>query len=332
MLKSIIVQRDAVEALANDRIMRNYPDFRRPMLFQHWSEALDVLSNLINVLQPSLDVTLAVSSANADLSSYVPLVKGMLRQLEALETDGDRVRGVGSILRDLHDGMKKRMKWILDPESCPDIVADPNIVYRTFHASTFMNPRYKAKFAPRRDGAKEAIKTQLLEIAGDLITVPSPMDSNDNHNEHEDDEPNVPMREHPGAAPAQAPPPPLSLSSAIARAMVSSSSDDSDDQMAAVPRRPAYVVAFENELDLYLSQPRIQPTDDPLEYWSHHRGTFPHLAPVAAAMLASPPSSVTSERMFSVAGDVLTKKRCALKPKNLEMLTMIKVNKLYLAD
>ena len=42
--------------------------------------------------------------------------------------------------------------------------------------------------------------------------------------------------------------------------------------------------------------------------------------------LAPPPTSVSSERLFSVAGDIISKHRTRLKPDNAEKLIFMKYN------
>ena len=46
-----------------------------------------------------------------------------------------------------------------------------------------------------------------------------------------------------------------------------------------------------------------------LQWWQSHTSTFPVVAEVARRMLSIPATSVASGRLFSKAGDVITKKR-----------------------
>ena len=119
-----------------------------------------------------------------------------------------------------------------------------------------------------------------------------------------------------------------SLQSAVMDAMDSDSEEEIDGADLDSPHRNIRQEVTK-ELGVYLQQPIIKMDVDPFMYWTSRRDTFPLLSPVAAVYLACPPSSVTSERMFSVAGDILSKKRCSLTPENLQMLAMIKVNKKY---
>ena len=99
------------------------------------------------------------------------------------------------------------------------------------------------------------------------------------------------------------------------------------------PGRPS-VISKCQEISAYLSEP-VLPVRSPdgkanLEklrrYWYRHKNEWPALTRLALSYLCCPPSSVTSERVFSLAGNIVTKKRCALLPGNISKLAFIKFN------
>ena len=99
------------------------------------------------------------------------------------------------------------------------------------------------------------------------------------------------------------------------------------------PGRPS-VISKCQEISAYLSEPEL-PVRSPdgkanLEelrrYWHRHKNEWPALTRLALSYLCCPPSSVTSERVFSLAGNIVTKKRCALLPGNISKLAFIKFN------
>ena len=63
---------------------------------------------------------------------------------------------------------------------------------------------------------------------------------------------------------------------------------------------------------------------DPLPWWKLHARNFPLLARVARRVLAIPASSAQSERLFSVAGQTVTKKRNSLASDNVELLVFLR--------
>lgn len=70
---------------------------------------------------------------------------------------------------------------------------------------------------------------------------------------------------------------------------------------------------WENEIFDYLESPRATAEQNILDWWKAHQKDFPNLARMARDYLCIMPSSVPSERFFSVGSDAMSKKRCALK-------------------
>ncbi|XP_053710926.1 zinc finger BED domain-containing protein 4-like [Synchiropus splendidus] len=69
------------------------------------------------------------------------------------------------------------------------------------------------------------------------------------------------------------------------------------------------------EVKMYLAEPNIRRHDDPLRYWGDKQMIYPHLYTLAKKYLCTPTSSVPCERVFSKAGEILSKKRNRLSPK-----------------
>lgn len=134
MLESIIRQRDAVEALANDRCMRPFADFSLPMAFQHWSEPLHLTSRVIAALKPAEEATKLSSLAYCSLSSYIPIIRGLTKQLQLLHQAGE-VPGVVAMVEKLQLLLEKSMKWMLTPKPTTraDYLMEKTII-PTFHA------------------------------------------------------------------------------------------------------------------------------------------------------------------------------------------------------
>lgn len=73
----------------------------------------------------------------------------------------------------------------------------------------------------------------------------------------------------------------------------------------------------------YIEKPRLERHSCPLAYWEK---SCNQLKDLAFKYLSIPATSVPSERIFSKAGDIMTKKRSRIKDKNLNMLMFIKQN------
>ncbi|XP_042610882.1 zinc finger BED domain-containing protein 4-like [Cyprinus carpio] len=76
----------------------------------------------------------------------------------------------------------------------------------------------------------------------------------------------------------------------------------------------------------YLAEPTIPRNHSPLEYWKCNQARFPALALAARKYLCAPCTSVDSERLFSVASDVMDEKRNRMDGEKAEMLIFLKKN------
>ena len=68
---------------------------------------------------------------------------------------------------------------------------------------------------------------------------------------------------------------------------------------------------------------------DMLDWWKHHQEQLPLLSFLVRVIFAIPTASSKSERVFSVAGNVVRPNRASLSCEKVEQLVMIKSN-LYL--
>uniref|UniRef100_A0A3Q2TAZ2 BED-type domain-containing protein n=1 Tax=Fundulus heteroclitus TaxID=8078 RepID=A0A3Q2TAZ2_FUNHE len=93
----------------------------------------------------------------------------------------------------------------------------------------------------------------------------------------------------------------------------------------AVQSKTANAIA-EEEMELYCRCPAVPLSEDPLDWWHRHKGTFPLLSRLAKRYLCIPGTSVSEERVFSTAGDVITAKRSALKPDHVDQLVFLHKN------
>jgi hypothetical protein len=88
---------------------------------------------------------------------------------------------------------------------------------------------------------------------------------------------------------------------------------------------------IETELSTYLAEGLLPRKEDPFLWWKLNQHRLPTMASMALVYLASPPTSVPSERVFSTAGDIITDHRSRLLPENAEKLILLKFN-LHLLD
>ena len=70
----------------------------------------------------------------------------------------------------------------------------------------------------------------------------------------------------------------------------------------------------------YFADPPVLRSDDPLQWWCKNESRFLHVAKLARTYLTVPATSTPSERVFSAAENIVTKKRAALSPENVNAL------------
>lgn len=116
-------------------------------------------------------------------------------------------------------------------------------------------------------------------------------------------------------APDEAAPQPTEEEPAVKRSLLLlSSSEDSDtDEEKALP----------GLLDRYKAEPSIGMGECPLEWWATHAGAYEKLSSLARKYLATPATSVPCERLFSLAGNIIQKKRAALHSDNVNKLVCL---------
>ena len=81
-----------------------------------------------------------------------------------------------------------------------------------------------------------------------------------------------------------------------------------------------------DEITNYLSLPIALETENPLTWWQSQLQMFPKLSKIVRKYLAIPATSVSSERLFSDAGNLINTKRTNLDTKLVGQLLFLKKN------
>ena len=80
------------------------------------------------------------------------------------------------------------------------------------------------------------------------------------------------------------------------------------------------------EISYYKSASSIGLRDKPLKWWNVCKRVLPNLARLAQKYLGIVATLVPLERLFSTAGNIVSAKRAALLPKNVEKLVFLHEN------
>lgn len=123
------------------------------------------------------------------------------------------------------------------------------------------------------------------------------------------------------------------LQAAEPRRAVTLQPSTEDDEPAQKKRRSTLLLGSDSdseedgmesgELQRYRAEPSISIDDCPLQWWYAHSGAYEKLSALARKYLASPATSVPCERLFSLAGHIVQKKRAALLPENVTKLVCL---------
>ena len=81
-----------------------------------------------------------------------------------------------------------------------------------------------------------------------------------------------------------------------------------------------------HELDLYIAESPLDRSLCPYVWWAANQQRLPRLAEVGRKMLSVPVTSVASERLFSKAGDLITKKHNLLAPSTADRVVLLMEN------
>ncbi|XP_062872093.1 zinc finger BED domain-containing protein 4-like [Trichomycterus rosablanca] len=122
---------------------------------------------------------------------------------------------------------------------------------------------------------------------------------------------------------------PLQLQEAIQTDQSSDSGDLwhlLDSNVGQSRQNSSAIVDATIEVDRYLSEVNLPRQEYPLMYWSKHKYIYPHLYKLAQMFLCIPASSVPCERVFSKAGEIVSKKRNRLNPNTVKKLIFLNKN------
>ncbi|XP_050950340.1 zinc finger BED domain-containing protein 4 [Labeo rohita] len=98
------------------------------------------------------------------------------------------------------------------------------------------------------------------------------------------------------------------------------------DSFSQGDSRTQHTAQIDAEIDLYRKETSISLMACPLEWWKDNAQRYPLLSTLAKSYLSVPATSVPSERVFSVAGDIVNAQRSQLLPDNVDMLIFLKKN------
>uniref|UniRef100_A0A803T1F2 HAT C-terminal dimerisation domain-containing protein n=1 Tax=Anolis carolinensis TaxID=28377 RepID=A0A803T1F2_ANOCA len=267
---------------------------------QEW----DTISQLVDVLKPFKHATDTLSESKALLSQAVPMVLRLRRHLERL--------GAGRTLDSLAGPLTLPAQEVVRRSSFVHMLA------------ALCDPRLKYNVCPKDF---TVWKAQLVNLVREVFAV-----------RVEETGPAAPLPEMPvtpstsASGETESPGEPVGVCRRdtdlqqrpgnvfFAETVAILACSEESSLLASAQK----VDSAECSVNRYFEEPPEIISCDPLAYWASREHMWPDLSYVARQFLSCPPTSVQSERVFSLAGDVVTPHRSLLDPQTVEKLVFLK--------
>ncbi|XP_044151342.1 E3 SUMO-protein ligase ZBED1-like [Bufo gargarizans] len=250
----------------------------------------------VSALKPMKDATMLMSEErNPTVSLIAPINAQLLQSMT--DTMGDTPM-IHEIKNSIRTDLQKR--YSSEAEK------------KILHTASALDPRFKGlPFILTDEERLEIFKGVTEEAASLEIT------SDESERTQEDHQ--VPRRkqtlEEEDSSPiednhSESPPSPPKKARSLLVSLLGQSFTDTEGTIE--PKKTPYAKA-EEEMENYCKAPPLPLTEDPLNWWREHEVIFPLLSRLSKQYLCIPGTSVSAERVFSTAGDVIQLKMYSVK-------------------
>ncbi|XP_062615878.1 E3 SUMO-protein ligase ZBED1-like [Saccostrea cucullata] len=309
MLQRLVEQFPVMMALANDPALSKQASstFKNCVFsFEEQSTA----ENIVSLLQPfEKATTIVCADKTPTMHKILPIIIKLLKIIDRKEDDEPIIRK-----------MKEKKNTELNKTAVFD---------KTTLMGSVMNPFTKdLDFAPElREQAYRYLQEEAHEVSKTGIPLKIKMEKNEGEFETlaEPPLPALPM--------LQSEPEEIESESQTDEPQIKKlKSADTEDWLADIvctrESQPNPELALENEIQRYLGCKILEKDQGltVLKWWQSHEQFYPRLMNTAKKYLCVPASSVSSERVFSLCGNIVKKKRCRLSTNNIDMLVFLNRN------
>lgn len=257
------------------------------------------MQKCVDLLAPFEETTRELSKSNVLISSVIPLIQVLTKKLHKQLNKIDNSETVTHLITALKTSIDSKFSDLYD-----------NFL---FTLSTFLDPRYKAKFFS--EFLKENVETEILRLLCNAQETysPSPKRSRVAAPSEAGGE------EQPSTSSAHK----ITLQNELELMLNSSDEDESPgfDDSSDVNFKLKII------LKQYSKERKISVSENPLDWWrSRGKTTYKELTVLAQRFLSSPPASVPSEQLFSGAGIIYKPSRNRLEAEKASQLLFLKYN------
>nr|XP_055054000.1 E3 SUMO-protein ligase ZBED1-like [Misgurnus anguillicaudatus] len=272
---------------------------------------------VVNALKPMKEATQYMSKEKTPtLSVVAPLQDTLINGLKPIEGESAVIKEMKAVMA---GDLQKRY---IDFKA-------------TLHACSAMDPRFKS-LPFLTENERQEVYDGLIVEAARLSTQPSEslwsMDEEGTANAPTDDEGMASkddavdegeqfMEKESSQGQGQHPPPRNSRPSCPLAALLGERYGG-----AALPKINTQEDEAKEQMTRYKDADLLEVKEDPLVWWKEHQYQYPLLSQLAKRYLCIPGTSVSSERIFSTAGDVITAQRSALHPEHVDQIIFLNKN------
>uniref|UniRef100_UPI003AAD97D9 E3 SUMO-protein ligase ZBED1-like n=1 Tax=Centroberyx gerrardi TaxID=166262 RepID=UPI003AAD97D9 len=297
MLSRLLEQRWPVTAALSDpavtlRGKHHYLDLK--------PEQWNLIEELSQALEPFEGATVFLSGQQyVTLSALPQLVQSLKKSIQSSAFETAPVRSYQALVAEQITARWQGLS-VFQPES-------PNTVL----IAAALDPRFrKLKFLPADEAFKVQSTVQTMALAAKK-EARQPNVSADGASSTAQDNPVTHAK---GAT---------SFLDNILGSSDSSTSDEEDEEQQLNQ-------TVQKEVLMYFGEHPLSKKENPLSWWKTNAARYPTLAKLAKSLLCIPATSTPSERLFSAAGNIASKRRASLSSEHVDMLTFLHCNHMLL--
>ncbi len=298
MIERLIEQRWPVTATLSDPSVTQRGKRYLDLKADQWS----LLEELSTALKPFECATVFMSGEKyITISAVPPLVKGLLKSTQSAAFESAPMRAFQlTAMEQLQQRWKRETAF---SDTAPNTVI----------LSTALDPRFKRlKFLKPDEVLHVQTKVQTLAL-GERRAM-----DEQQHGRNQ----RTSATSTTTAAAAAEPTAPVSLLDSL----LDSDGEEENREGEAVDLQSQ----VSNEVLTYFGEKPLAKEESPLHWWKANEDRYPTLARLAKSYLCIPGTSTPSERLFSAAGNIASKKRASLSQEHVDMLTFLHCNAKFL--
>ncbi|XP_053551143.1 uncharacterized protein LOC128642404 isoform X1 [Bombina bombina] len=309
MLEQILEQQQALQSMYSKQNI----GVTCPLGRDEWT----TIGHVVTVLKPFKAVTEYLSQATASLGQVIPLFTHLINKMNTFLDNSEALFGNGvcvevtTLIMNLKEELKMHLHSLVEnnPQFMLATLCDPRIKDTLAHRSNTL-PTWREKLIhmvhelQRKRGMLREEEVQELGLPEE-----APCSSNQSSVQKSSSQSSENVHGHCATQESRA----SSFWAEALNFLVGNDAQKPDSSASEMVKA-------------YLSEPPVPPNADPLTYWDRKNSVWPALSLVAQELLSCPPSSIQSENVFSITGNILDPQHEHFSPHLVEQMAILKFN------